>query len=77
MDLWKNAIEKRVIVEAKDVLQSPLGIRKVDFRYLKDNVPLIKKDKEYEIAQDDKTQSHSSLTNANQTQTQASKKNKR
>ncbi len=83
MDLWEKMVEKVVNVEAKVSLQPLLKISEIDFNCLK-GYTLTKKNKDetdWKHRDGDKAKSSQNLPFANssqlQTQTQASKKNKR
>lgn len=77
LDLQEDAIEKTVKAEAKAVLQLVSEIRKIDSWCSWGDRLLMKKDKEHETSRNDKTKSHSPPANINQTQIQASNKDKR
>ncbi len=79
-------VEKAGDVEAKANLQPPFYVREIDFKCLKGHCPLAKKDKKdiyreprNKASNKDKHKAkfQNSSVSANQTQTQAPKKNKR
>ncbi len=85
LDVWEEVVEKAGDTKAKANLPPPFYVREIDSRYPKGYRPLTKKDKEdtyrepqNEASKDkDKAKSHSSPTSANQSETQAPKKDKR
>lgn len=76
--MWKKIVEKVVDAKAKTSLKLSFGTRKINFRYQKEYKLLIKKNKDKLNQKNwdkDKIKLHNlSLTNANQSLTQASKK---
>ncbi len=85
LDAWEKVVEKVADIEGRTNLQPPFYIREIDSRCPKDHRLSAKKDKEdtyrkpqNEASKDkDKAKSHSSSTSANQSHTQAPKKDKR
>ena len=85
LDAWEKVVEKAIDAKATAGLQPHSMIREIDSKWPKKHRPLVKKDKDntYQKHRDEtfnknkeKAKSHP-LSSANQSQAQASKKNKR